>query len=108
MIYGKRYCRACDVLRDLSDYPGTSQRCITCIREADHAQALKELRLPITPTQDRVAELMSMGLTNKQIGLELHKSPFTVKSYISDILQKLDAPNRTLAAVKYLRLKGEQ
>ena len=104
-VYGKRYCGKCGVLRDLSDYPGTSQRCSTCHKEAAHVQALRERELPITPAEDRVAALLARGMTNAEIGREIHRSPLTVKSHVQTILAKLDCPNRTLLAVKYSEIK---
>ena len=106
MIYGKRFCKACGVSRDLSDYPGTSLRCRHCLKEAAHVQALRELALPITPAEDRVAALMSKGMTNAEIGAAIHRSPGTVKNHVGAILHKLEVPNRTQAVLKYLKIKG--
>lgn len=53
----------------------------------------------LTPQQTRVFELLSDGLSNKEIArmLGLHES--TVKVHVSAILSKLDCPNRTTAAL---------
>ncbi|MBK7159723.1 MAG: response regulator transcription factor [Ignavibacteria bacterium] len=37
----------------------------------------------------QVIELISDGLTNKEIGWKLHFSPFTIKSHVHNILEKL-------------------
>lgn len=43
----------------------------------------------MTKRERQVTELVADGLTNKEIGLKLHLSPFTVKSYVHNILEKL-------------------
>ena len=39
-------------------------------------------------------ELISGGLTNKEIGWKLHLSPFTIKSHVHNILEKPAIHNR--------------
>ena len=43
----------------------------------------------MTKRERQVTILVADGLTNKEIGLKLHLSPFTVKSHIHNILEKL-------------------
>lgn len=68
-----------------------------------HAAAIGTL----TARQRRVFDLLSQGLSNKEIAraLGLHES--TVKVHVSAILGKLDCPNRTMAALValYVRLR---
>lgn len=47
--------------------------------------------------------LIAAGLTNRQIGQHLRWSHATVKKYVQRILEKLDAPDRTRAAVEGVR-----
>jgi DNA-binding NarL/FixJ family response regulator len=47
--------------------------------------------------------LVAAGLTNRQIGARLHWSHATVKKYVQRILEKLDVPDRTRAAVEAVR-----
>lgn len=44
--------------------------------------------------------LMSTGLSNKEIGRELGLQEKTVKHYVTNILQKLQVRNRVEAAIK--------
>jgi DNA-binding NarL/FixJ family response regulator len=47
--------------------------------------------------------LVAAGLTNRQIGQRLHWSHATVKKYVQRVLEKLDVPDRTRAAVEAVR-----
>jgi DNA-binding NarL/FixJ family response regulator len=47
--------------------------------------------------------LVAAGLTNRQIGQRLRWSHATVKKYVQRILDKLDVPDRTRAAVEAVR-----
>jgi DNA-binding NarL/FixJ family response regulator len=51
-----------------------------------------------------VLRLLSEGHTNPEIARRLRYSLSTVKDYVQKILLKLEAPNRTQAAVKAVRL----
>lgn len=45
-----------------------------------------------------VLVLLARGMSNKQIAEQLHRSPFTVRSHVSSIIDKLGAANRAEAA----------
>lgn len=71
--------------------------------QTDHKMAL-ELPEPLTPREMDVLRLMVEGLTNQAIAQALVLSPSTVKSYVQTVFKKLDVSDRTLAAVKAIRL----
>lgn len=52
----------------------------------------------LTEREREVLVLLSKGLSNKQIGKQLHRSPFTVRHHVSRIISKLGAANRSEAA----------
>ena len=52
----------------------------------------------LTPREREVLALLAGGLSNKEIASELTLSVGTVRLHVSNILSKLDAPNRTTAA----------
>ena len=52
----------------------------------------------LTEREREVLALLAVGLTNKEIAEELTLSPATVRVYVSHILSKLGAGNRTEAA----------
>lgn len=53
---------------------------------------------PLTPKEQEILRLAALGKTTKQITSELYLSSGTIRNYISEILQKLGANNRTEAA----------
>ena len=48
----------------------------------------------LTPQQARIASLAARGLTNKQIGTEIHLSPRTVSTHLYQIFPKLHVTTR--------------
>lgn len=65
---------------------------------------IQPLPQPLTQRELDVLRLMVEGLTNQAIAHALTLSPTTVKGYVQTVLQKLDAADRTQAAVKAIRL----
>ncbi|MEI1423008.1 two-component system response regulator YvfU [Bacillus cabrialesii] len=53
---------------------------------------------PLTVREQEILRLAALGKTTKDITLELYLSQGTVRNYISEIIQKLNAKNRTEAA----------
>ena len=68
--------------------------------EATEDQALIE---PLTPREEEVLVLLVEGLSNREIGARLHLTEGTVKNYVSAIIAKLQANDRTHAVVTALR-----
>ncbi|TDE85622.1 response regulator transcription factor [Deinococcus sp. S9] len=58
---------------------------------------------PLTPRELDVLRLIADGLANKEIAAALEISVSTVKLHVQEILVKLQAADRTQAAVKALR-----
>lgn len=58
---------------------------------------------PITPREERLLELVSQGLSNKEIARAMSLAEGTVKNYTSRIMSKLHARSRTELAVKALK-----
>jgi DNA-binding NarL/FixJ family response regulator len=58
---------------------------------------------PLTPREEEVLELLVEGFSNKEIGARLHLTEGTVKNYVSTIIAKLQANDRTHAVVTALR-----
>jgi DNA-binding NarL/FixJ family response regulator len=55
--------------------------------------------LPLTPRQKGVLELLSRGLSNKEIARELGLSVDTVKDHVAAVLKALGASSRTQAVL---------
>lgn len=59
-------------------------------------------RLDLTDREFDVLRLITQGKSNKEIGVLLEISPYTVKTHIRNLTQKLGVEDRTQAAVKAL------
>jgi DNA-binding NarL/FixJ family response regulator len=57
----------------------------------------------LTPREEEVLHLLVEGLSNREIGARLHLTEGTVKNYVSAIIAKLQANDRTHAVVTALR-----
>jgi DNA-binding NarL/FixJ family response regulator len=53
----------------------------------------------LTPRETEILNLLSQGLTNREIGERLYLAEKTIKHYITSILQKLHVRSRTEAAL---------
>lgn len=67
--------------------------------------AIWEDQNPLTPRETEVLRQAALGLTMKEIGEKLFLSHGTVRNYMSEIIAKLDAKNKT-EAVLIAREKG--
>lgn len=59
--------------------------------------------LRLSPREIQVLELIAEGKSTNEAAQKLHLSEYTVRDYISTIMQKMDAKNRTEAIVKAIR-----
>ncbi len=50
--------------------------------------------LSLTPRENEVLHLLSEGLSNSQIGDQMHLSPRTIEKYVSNLLRKTETNNR--------------
>ena len=57
----------------------------------------------LTPREETILKLLTEGLTNAGIAQRLHLSEGTVKNYVSEVLAKLHANDRTHAVVLAIR-----
>lgn len=79
----------------------TSTMAASLLMEMAHTSA-KTKTHPIDQLNEReqsILEWVAKGLTNRQIGNELHLAEKTVKHYMTNILQKLQVNNRVQAAL---------
>ena len=81
------------------------------------ARVLERLRNPrqeddplagLTGQERRILELISEGLTNRQIAAEMYLAEKTVKNYVSHLLAKLGMERRSEAAAYAARLAERQ
>jgi DNA-binding NarL/FixJ family response regulator len=72
-------------------------------RPAPHSAQEELIIEPLTPREEEVLHLLVEGLSNKEIGARLHLTEGTIKNYVSNIIGKLQANDRTHAVVTALR-----
>jgi DNA-binding NarL/FixJ family response regulator len=80
--------------------PAITQRVLEHIRTGTDRDSHPQL----TPQEQRVLELITQGLTNRQIAKQTHLAENTVKNYVSAVLAKLGVDSRTQAAVLAARV----
>jgi DNA-binding NarL/FixJ family response regulator len=69
-------------------------RVVNGTRDPNLMQAVR-----MTSRERQVIQLIADGLTNKEIGKSLHLSPFTVKSHVHNILEKMALHTRVQIAI---------
>ena len=62
-----------------------------------------ENTIELTPRERKILKLIILGYENNEIASKLYVSTHTVKFYVSSVIKKLGAKNRTHAA--YLALQ---
>ncbi|MGH9150923.1 MAG: response regulator [Acidimicrobiales bacterium] len=80
--------------------PAVTQRVFELLRTRPEDDELASL----TDQERRILELISEGLTNRQIGERMFLAEKTVKNYVSNVLAKLGMSRRTEAAAYAARL----
>ncbi len=83
-------------VRDAHEGRGTVDGAVTLAALAD---ATGHVGGDLTPRERDVLSLLASGLSNGEIASQLMLSPSTVRFYVSNVLTKLAAPNRTTAAI---------
>ena len=78
---------------------------VRAIEHGRHARALSRLGVELTTRERQVLELLERGLGTAEIGELLAISAVTVRRHVSEVLRKLDAPDRE-SALRLLRDSG--
>lgn len=80
--------------------PGVAARMVRAHRDEQRAaQPARKLLASLSERERDVVTLIGKGLSNAEIGGELHLSETTVKGYVSAVLSKIGAANRVQAAL---------
>ena len=93
--------------RSIADLMRTIETVLTGRKEysPELMDILLTQRSPLTNLESQLLKLVAEGLSNKDIASQLHLSDGTVRNYMTSILSKLGAENRT-AAVRIAQEKG--
>ena len=87
--------------------PVATGRVLARLREGGGRE--EDERLSGLTRQERsILDLIGEGMTNRQIGAELHLAEKTVKNYVSSLLAKLGMERRTQAAAWVARMHAEE
>jgi DNA-binding NarL/FixJ family response regulator len=78
---------------------------LRALEHGRHAQELSRLGVDLTTRERQVLELLERGLATAEIGEQLTISSVTVRRHVSEVLRKLDVPDRQ-TAVRLLRGEG--
>jgi two-component system, NarL family, response regulator DevR len=76
--------------------PAVTARVLERVRNPQGEQDPRLARL--TPTEARILDMISEGMTNREIGERVHLAEKTIKNYVSTILSKLQVARRAEAA----------
>jgi two-component system, NarL family, response regulator DevR len=87
--------------RSLLD-PAVTASVLERLRKGKHL-LMDEKLARLSPQEERILELVAAGMTNGQIGQELHLAEKTVKNYVSSVLAKLEVARRAEAAAYLAR-----
>ena len=70
------------------------------VRERIRRRSMEMNRLDsLSPQEHRILELLSEGMTNREIAAEMFLAEKTIKNYVSNLLAKLGFQRRTEAAL---------
>ena len=85
--------------------PSLTQKVLERLRRGNE----QDERLSALSEQERrILELIGEGMTNRQIGEQMHLAEKTVKNYVSSLLAKLGMERRTQAAAFVARMEAEK
>ena len=85
--------------------PAVTSAVLDRLRKGKHLMQDERLAR-LSPQEERILTLVADGLTNREIGEELHLAEKTVKNYLSSILSKLEVARRAEAAAYLARHTG--
>ncbi len=93
-----------DLVRGATHPAATSERTGRLVTNHD---LVDTVRYPLSPREQEIVTLISRGQSNKQIAQLLGCSESTIKTHVSSILRKMDARDRTEAAVEALKERAK-
>ncbi|MFD7434917.1 response regulator [Streptomyces sp. NPDC059861] len=86
--------------------PAATARVRERLRDGGSGSEDDERLARLTRQERRILELIGEGLTNRQIGAQLHLAEKTIKNYVSGLLAKLGMQRRSQAAAYVARMQA--
>ncbi len=93
--------------------PGVARKLLDAFRHLNSAPSQAAARPPeqeplpplenLTRREEQVLDLLAKGMSNKEIAAQLSLSEGTIKNYVSNVLSKLHANDRTQAVITAVR-----
>ena len=87
--------------------PGFAARIVAGLRAGAKAPETAQ-KFQLTVREDQVLALLKKGYTNREIGSALRISEKTVKHYVTVLMQKLNARNRTEVVLAAMMIEKER
>jgi RNA polymerase sigma factor (sigma-70 family) len=104
VVQGKSLLDPIVARKVLGEFQRLSDELPTAPHQSDETEAPDDAILePLTAREEQVLRLLVEGLSNREIGTQLHLTEGTIKNYVSTIIAKLQANDRTHAVVIALR-----
>jgi DNA-binding NarL/FixJ family response regulator len=80
--------------------PTVARRVFAEFARLTPSQKSAQLEEPLSDREVAVIRLVAQGMSNKEIGQRLSLAEGTVKNYVTNVLQKIGARDRTQAALR--------
>jgi PAS domain S-box-containing protein len=97
------YARIADLATSGTTDPVGSREALNEVHDAVLRVSAEKIGLATADL--RILELLARGLSNREIAVELHRSPHTIKDHIARIMQRLGARRRAEAVATAINLK---
>lgn len=81
--------------------PSLAARILSELRAEQPPEPSSQALAELTPREEEILRLVSTGLSNKEVALRLDLQEKTVKHHMTRVLSKLQAKNRTEAAIRF-------
>jgi two-component system, NarL family, response regulator DevR len=88
--------------------PTVTARLLERVRTGRIEEGDESILDSLSPQERRLLDLLSEGLTNRQVAARMNLAEKTVKNYVSNLLRKLKMSTRTEAAVFVTNLRAER
>jgi RNA polymerase sigma factor (sigma-70 family) len=79
--------------------PGLVEKLMAKVPEESESEVVSQTLSQLTPREQEVLQLISLGLTNREIAARLYISEGTVKTHVTHLFDRLNLKNRAQLAI---------